>query len=43
VVEAAIRLKLKKRVRLVSVAGLRDMMLGEHAVEVELTKGRVTS
>lgn len=42
VVEAAIRLKLKKRVRLVSVAGLRDMMLGERAAEIELTEGRVT-
>ena len=27
---------------LVSVAGLRDMMLSEHAVEVKLTEGRET-
>jgi hypothetical protein len=43
VVEAAFRRKLKKRVRLVSVAGLRNIMLGERAAEVELTEGRVTS
>jgi hypothetical protein len=35
-------LKPKKRVRLVSVAGLRDMMLSERAAEVELTERRVT-
>jgi hypothetical protein len=37
-----LRLKPKKRVQLVSVAGLRDMMLSERAAELELTEGRVT-
>ena len=32
----------EEAVRLVSVAGRRDMMLGERAAEVELTEGRVT-
>ena len=41
IVEDGLRLKPKKRVRLVSVAGLRDMMLSERAAEVELTERRV--
>ena len=42
IVEDGLRLKPKERVRLVSVAGLRDMILSERAAQVELTERRVT-
>ena len=43
IIEDGLRLKPKERVRLVSVAGLRDMMLSARAAEVELTERRVIS